>query len=189
MSDEIIRLGIVGAGRNTRERHIPGFQAIPGVELVSVANRSRESGERAAKEFGIAKVYDNWLELVQADDTNAILIGTWPYMHCPITLAALEANKHVLTEARMAMNTQEAQTMLAASCRKPHLITQVVPSPFTFKADRSGQRAARRWLPGQRAVGRIALDDAGICRPDQPSALAAGQRNEWLQRPEYGYLV
>ena len=91
MSDEIVRLGIVGAGRNTRERHIPGFQAIPGVELVSVANRSRESGERAATEFGIAKVYDNWLELVQADDTNAILMGTWPYMHCPITLAALEA--------------------------------------------------------------------------------------------------
>ena len=41
-----------------------------------------------AKEFGIA-VYDNWLDLVNADDTNAICIGTWPYMHCPITLAAL----------------------------------------------------------------------------------------------------
>jgi predicted dehydrogenase len=136
MSDDTVRIGIVGAGRNTRERHIPGFKAIPGVELVSVANRSRESSERAAKEFGIAKVYDNWLDLVNADDTNAICIGTWPYMHCPITLAALEANKHVLTEARMAMNTQEAQTMLAASRRKPHLITQVVPSPFTFKADR-----------------------------------------------------
>ena len=56
----------MGAGRNTRERHIPRFKTIPGVELVSVANRSRESGERAAKQFGIAKVYDNWLELVNA---------------------------------------------------------------------------------------------------------------------------
>ncbi len=110
-------------------------------------------------------------------------------MHCPITLAALEANKHVLTEARMAMNTQEAQTMLAASRRKPHLITQVVPSPFTFKADRVVQRTARRWLPGRRAVGRTALDDASVRRPDQPYALAAGQRNEWLQRAEYGHLV
>ena len=189
MSDEIVRLGIVGAGRNTRERHIPGFQAIPGVELVSVANRSRESGERAAKEFGIAKVYDNWLELVQADDTNAILIGTWPYMHCPITLAALEANKHVLTEARMAMNTQEAQTMLAASRRKPHLITQVVPSPFTFKADRVVRELLADGYLGKRAVGRTALDDASVRRPDQPYALAGGQRNEWLQRTEYGYLV
>jgi len=136
MSNGTIRLGFVGAGNNTRVRHIPGFKAIPGVELVSVCNRSRESSERVAKEFGIAKVYDNWLDLVQADDTNAICIGTWPYMHCPVTLAALEANKHVLTEARMAMNTEEARTMLAAARRKPHLITQIVPSPFTFKVDR-----------------------------------------------------
>jgi predicted dehydrogenase len=137
MSTNTVRIGIVGAGNNTRVRHIPGFKAIPGVELVSVCNRSRESSERVAKEFGIPKVYDNWLELVKADDIDAVCIGTWPYLHCPITLAALEADKHVLTEARLAMNAQEAHVMLAASRRKPHLVTQVVPSPFTFKADRT----------------------------------------------------
>lgn len=137
MSTDTIRLGIVGAGRNTRERHIPGFKAIPGVELVSVANRSRESGERVAKEFGISKVYDNWVDLIKADDTNAICIGTWPYLHCTLTLAALEANKHVITEARMAMNAQEAHEMLAAARRKPHLVTQIVPSPLTLKVDRT----------------------------------------------------
>ena len=54
-----IRIGIVGAGRYARSRHIPDFLAVDGVEIVSVANRSRESGERAAKECGIPKVYDN----------------------------------------------------------------------------------------------------------------------------------
>ena len=49
-------MGFVGAGRNTRSRHIPGFQRQAGVELVAVANRSRESGERVAKEFGIPRV-------------------------------------------------------------------------------------------------------------------------------------
>ena len=38
---ETIRIGIVGAGANTKEKHIPGFQALDGVEIVSVANRSR----------------------------------------------------------------------------------------------------------------------------------------------------
>ena len=37
-----IRIGIVGAGDNTRVRHIPGLQAQEGVEIVSVCNRSRE---------------------------------------------------------------------------------------------------------------------------------------------------
>ena len=135
MDSEPIRIGIVGAGTNTRERHIPGFQGIEGVEVVSVCNRSRESSERVVHEFGISTVYDNWYELVEADDTNAICIGTWPYMHCPVTLAALENNKHVLCEARMAMNVYEAHRMFEASMERPHLVTQIVPSPFTLSVD------------------------------------------------------
>ena len=132
---EEIRIGIVGAGNNTRLRHIPGFQQQNGVEVISVANRSRESSERTAKEFGISTVYENWTDLVDADDTNAICIGTWPYLHCPITLRALERGKHVLTEARMAMDATEARAMLAVSGKHPELIAQIVPSPFTFRVD------------------------------------------------------
>src|SRR3989454_7962268 len=47
-------------------------------------------------------------ELVEMDDTNAICIGTWPYLHAPVTIAALARGKHVLCEARMAMNAAEA---------------------------------------------------------------------------------
>lgn len=132
---ETIRVGIVGAGANTVAQHIPNLQAIEGVEIVSVCNRTRESSERVARQFGIPKVYENWRQLVEAQDTNAIVIGTWPYLHCPVTLAALEANKHVMTEARMAMNVREARQMLEAARARPHLVTQVVPSPFTLKVD------------------------------------------------------
>ncbi len=132
---DTIRIGLVGAGRNTRRKHIPGFKAIEDVEIVSVANRTRESGERVAAEFAIPKVYDNWLELVEADDTDAICIGTWPHMHCPVTLNALECNKHVLCEARMAMNAMDARTMLDAARHRPHLVTQVVPAPHTLALD------------------------------------------------------
>ena len=97
---DTIRIGIVGAGANTKEKHIPGFQALDGVEIVSVANRSRESGQRVAAEYGIPTVYDDPYDLIAADDSDAICIGTWPYMHKPLVLAALEANKHVLTEAQ-----------------------------------------------------------------------------------------
>jgi predicted dehydrogenase len=135
MADRTIRVGFVGAGKNTRSRHIPGFQKQAGVELVSVANRSRQSGERVAKEFGIARVHDDWRELVRADDVDAICIGTWPYMHCEITLAALAAGKHVLCEARMAMDAAEGRRMLEASRRASNLVTQLVPSPPTLEVD------------------------------------------------------
>ena len=137
MATDRIRIGIVGAGANTRLRHIPGLKAIDGVEVVSVCNRSRESGQRVADEFGIPMVYDQWTDLVAADDTDAICIGTWPYLHCPVTLSSLAAGKHVLTEARMAMNATEARAMFEAGRRRPDLVTQIVPSPLTLKFDRT----------------------------------------------------
>jgi predicted dehydrogenase len=133
-------VGIVGAGRNTKLLHIPRLQAIAGVEIVSVCNRSHESSERVARDFGIPRVYERWRELVQAADSDAIVIGTWPYMHKPITLAALSSEKHVMCEARMAMNAGEAHAMLDAARAKPHLIAQVVPSPFTLHVDQTVQR-------------------------------------------------
>jgi predicted dehydrogenase len=130
-----IRVGIVGAGGNTRLRHIPGLRALPGVELVSVVNRSPESSRKASAELGIPRTYDSWQELVAAPDTNAICIGTWPNMHAPITIAALERGKHVLCEARMAMNVAEARAMLEASRRAPALVAQLVPAPHTLPVD------------------------------------------------------
>ncbi|MDP6228789.1 MAG: Gfo/Idh/MocA family oxidoreductase, partial [Dehalococcoidia bacterium] len=100
MSNGTVRVGLIGAGRNTRDRHIPGFQKIQEVEIVAVANRSRESGQRVAEQFGIPQVYDNWQALLEDDSIDAVCIGTWPYMHRAITLAALAKNKHVLCEAR-----------------------------------------------------------------------------------------
>jgi predicted dehydrogenase len=140
MSNEIIRIGVVGAGANTRLHHIPKLQAIAGVEVVSVCNRSRVSSERVAQEFKISQVYDHWWELIEADDTDAIVIGTWPYMHRTLTLATLAADKHVLCEARMAMDATEAQEMWTAAQIKPHLVTQIVPSPFTLRVDKTIKR-------------------------------------------------
>ena len=51
-----LKVGIVGAGGNTKGRHIPGLQGIADVEIVAVCNRSHESGAKAAEEFGIPDV-------------------------------------------------------------------------------------------------------------------------------------
>jgi predicted dehydrogenase len=132
---DTIRIGIVGAGANTRRHHIPKLKKIDGVEIVAVSNRSRASSEHVAQEFGIPRVHERWHDLVNDVDIDAVVIGTWPYMHCPVTLAALAAGKHVLTEARLSMNAAEARQMLAASRARPNLVTQVVPGPATFAAD------------------------------------------------------
>lgn len=145
-----IRVGIVGAGANTTAKHIPLLQAIDGVEIVGVVNRSEASSAAVAQRFGIPRTYDHWEKAIADPDTNAIVIGTWPYLHCPVTLAALEAGKHVLTEARMAMNADEALRMLNASIDRPDLVAQVVPSPITLFADATVQR-----LISEEFIGRL----------------------------------
>ena len=147
MTQDTIRVGIIGAGKNTCDRHIPGLQAIEGVEIVAVCNRSQASGERVAKQFGIERVCTNWQDIVQSPDVDAVVIGTWPYMHCPVTVAVLEANKHVMCEARMAMNASEAHRMYDTLRSRPGLVAQIVPSPFSLRVDRTIQRLIRDgWL-------------------------------------------
>jgi predicted dehydrogenase len=78
------------------------------------------------------------------------MIGTWPYMHADVSIASLDNGKHVLTEARMACNLEQAERMLAASHRHEDLVAQVVPAPFTLEVDR-----AVKELIGSGKLGRL----------------------------------
>lgn len=133
MPSRPVRIALIGAGGNTRARHIPGLRALPDVEIVAVCNRRPASTQAVAREYGIPRTAARWQELVADPAIDAVLIGTWPYLHCPITLAALAAGKHVLTEARMALNAAEAHRMLAAARARPDLAAMVVPSPFGLR--------------------------------------------------------
>ena len=151
--------------RIARERHLPGFQALPGVRVVGVCNLRRESAGKVAREFDIPKIYGNWEHLVEDDEIDAVVIGAWPYLHCPVTLAALDAGKHVLTEARMAMNAREARTDVRPRERiaEPH--DDGRPQPLRpdrrclhALADRRGlssARCARSTCAGSRATWPI----------------------------------
>src|SRR5882724_4958791 len=117
-----IRVGLIGAGANTRLRHIPGLLAIEGVEIAAVCNRRAESTAAVAREFKVPRQYEVWEQLVADPELDAVVIGTWPYLHSPITVAALQAGKHVLTEARLSMNAAEAHHMLAIARQHAKLI-------------------------------------------------------------------
>ncbi len=130
-----IRVGLIGAGANARAVHIPGFQRIPECQIAAVANRSMESSRRVTDEFNIPRAYADWRDLLDDDSIDAVCIGTWPYMHRTLTVAALESGKHVLCQARMANTAQEARDMLDASLRHPELISQLVPTSQTYRID------------------------------------------------------
>ena len=158
-----VRIGVIGAGANTRDKHLPGFQRIPGVEVAVVCNRSEASSHRVADAFHIPRIAAQWREVVESPDVDAVMIGTWPYLHADATIAALEHGKHVLTEARMASTVDDADRMLQASCAHPNLVAQIVPAPMSLDVDatvlelvRAGQLGALREVTMTHTMGAYA---------------------------------
>jgi predicted dehydrogenase len=150
MSSGEVRIGIVGAGQIARTRHFPGFQAIPGVRIQAVCNRRRETARRVANEFDVPRIYSSWEDLVGDPEVDAVVISAWPYLHCPVTLAAFGEGKHVLTQARMAMNAREAQRMCDYATESPRLTAMIVPSPYGLVGD-----AYMRSLIGSGYIGKL----------------------------------
>lgn len=132
----MLRIGVIGAGGIFKQRHFPGLRKIADVEVVAVCNRSRESGEAVAREWSIPEVMTDWRELLRRPDLDAVFIGTWPYMHREMSVAALEAGKHVFCQARMARTAAEAHDMLAAAEAHPGQVAMLCPPPAGMRGDR-----------------------------------------------------
>ncbi len=168
MALKTLNIGLIGAGANTRLRHIPGLRALPEVRLLAVCNRRPESTIAVARDFDIPRCYEHWQDVIANPDIDAVVIGTWPNLHCPITLAALEAGKHVLTEARLSLTTAEARRMFAAAQARPQLVTQVVPSPFGLKGHRVMAELLQAGYLGELREVQVVGLNAALADPAAP---------------------
>ena len=133
MSKSLIRIGIIGAGAIVRQRHLPNLRAIPSVEVSVVCNRRLETADSVAKEFQISEATDDWRRVIQRSDLDVIWIGTNPHLHEEITIAALNAQKHVFCQARMARTLDEASQMLQSARLHPDRVTMLCPPPNGMK--------------------------------------------------------
>jgi predicted dehydrogenase len=164
----MLRIGLIGAGANTRARHIPGLLALPDVALTAVCNRRPESTAAVARDFNIPRTFERWQDVLACPDVDAVVIGTWPYLHCPITLAALDAGKHVLTEARMSLNADEARRMLESSRAHPNLVCQIVPSPFGLTGDAFVRKLLDEGFLGELREVSVVHRSAALADPHEP---------------------
>jgi len=143
--------------------------------VVAVANRSLESSQRVADKFDIPRAYDDWREVVSDEDVDAICIGTWPNLHCDVARSALVAGKHVLCEARMAMNVPQARSMVEAASQS-HVVAMLVPSPFGLKGDQVMRRLVADGFLGE--VREIYVRGLAATLADETAPL------HWRQRAD-----
>ncbi len=98
MAENKLRVGVVGTGRWAIRSHIPGWQRDPRAEVVALADTNEDALAAAGKEFEVERLSTDFRTLTDADDIDVIDVVTANSAHWPVTLAALEAGKHVLCE-------------------------------------------------------------------------------------------
>ena len=117
MKNGKVQIGIIGCGGIANQKHLPALKTqMDRVDLVAFCDLIEERAVKAAKEYGVpdAKVYTDYNELLSDPEIDAVNVLTPNVAHCPITVAAFKAGKHVLCEKPMAHNPEAAKEMIDA---------------------------------------------------------------------------
>ena len=120
-----VRIGVIGCGGIANGKHMPAEKRNPASEMVAFCDIIEERAVKARDEYGTpdSAVYTDYRELLKDKSIDAVLVLTPNCAHCEITVAALNAGKHVLCEKPMAMNYAEAKKMLDARDKSGKVLT------------------------------------------------------------------
>ena len=120
MTESKLRVGVIGGGYG--RNHILAYRA-SGAEVAAFCQRSEAAAAKIVREFGIPKIFTDYRDLLAAEGLDAVSIATPPYTHAPMALEAFARGLHVLCEKPLALNVEEAETMLARaeSARRVHM--------------------------------------------------------------------
>ena len=143
------RVGIIGVGFGAQV-HVPGFRS-EGWEVVAICSRNREKAEKAATDSGIAGIHTDPFELIRRDDIDAVAIITPPRAHHELSIAALDAGKHVLCEKPFAIDVRQAVEMRDTAAKSG--LTAMVAHEFRH----TPQRAYIRQLVSDGYIGKFQL--------------------------------
>lgn len=110
-----LHIGIIGSGGIAQACHMPAYRALEDVEILAVADVDPKTAQKAAKQFSVKHVFDDYRDLVAMDEIDAVSVCTPNAFHKDPTVAALGAGKHVLVEKPIAVNAREGEEMLKAA--------------------------------------------------------------------------
>lgn len=149
MADKV-RVGVIGTSWWADAMYLPALKNHPLADVRAVAGGSRPDHTREfAARWGIPRAYDSAVEMLDAEQLDAVLVLTSNRSHHELTLAAIERGLHVLCEKPLGRTSREAREMAEAAANAG-VITM---TPFTY-----------RFMPAARYVKEL-VDEGFIGRP------------------------
>ncbi len=166
-----LKLGVIGCG-NISKTYFSGAKNFRSIEIVACADLHRPSAEAKATEFGVeAKEIP---QLLNDPKIDMIINLTIPQAHAEVSIAALEAGKHVHCEKPLAIHLNDAAKILDLANKKK---LRVGCAPDTFLG--AGHQTCRKLI-----------DDGWIGKPIAGTAFLMGRGPEsWHPNPAFFYDV
>jgi predicted dehydrogenase len=113
----VIGVGFIGAA------HVEALRRL-GIKVIALSGSTEERAKSKAKEMNIPKAYGDYRQLINDDEVDVVHICTPNYLHYSMVKEAIKAEKHVVCEKPLAMNSKESADLvnLAAKSSKIHAV-------------------------------------------------------------------
>jgi len=149
------RFGIIGLGKIST-RFVKVLNTASGMALGAVASRDPERTRQFAKQYGAARAYESYLDVINDPEVDIIYIGLTHNFHYELTKLCLEQHKAVLCEKPFVTNRKDAEELVELASANNTLLmeamwTRCMPS----------FRKARAWVQEGR-IGQASLISAGF---------------------------
>jgi len=128
-SERPIQVGIIGLGRSGWSIHASTLGAHPEYEVAAVADPLPERQAEARQRFGCA-VYARPADLIADPAVEIVVVATPSHTHAPLTVAALDAGRHVVVEKPVAQSTAELDAMIVAAARSGRTLAGFQPQRY-----------------------------------------------------------
>ena len=115
-----LRVGFIGAGR-IADLHAAAYRDNPDAELYAVCGIAEDSARRRAEEWGATRWFTDYRQLLAEKEVDAVEVLTPHHLHAEMSVAALEAGKHVSLQKPPTLNLTEMDQVIAAAQRSGKL--------------------------------------------------------------------
>jgi predicted dehydrogenase len=118
-----ISVGIIGTGVIS-QLHLRAYKKIPEAKVIALCDVNKNVVQQKAKNWGIEKVYTDYVGLLNDSEIDAVEILTPQHWHKEMAIAAIKAGKYVSVQKPMAVTMAEVDEMVSAS-RESSKVTRV----------------------------------------------------------------
>jgi inositol 2-dehydrogenase len=109
-----IKIGLIGAGRMGQVfAHHLAF-SVAEADFMALADADAATAQDAARRFGVAAAYQDYRELLDNPEIEAVVIATPTHTHPEVIAAAAQAGKHIFSEKPLALTLEACQAAIAA---------------------------------------------------------------------------